>query len=289
MAVTIKNAREIGLMREASQVVVLIHQRIEAAIAPGVTTQELDDIARDVFAETGAKSLFLNHHGFTGRICASVNEQIVHGIPGKRFCGTATSSPSTSGRGSAATAGTRPGPTGSGRISDEARRLLIDTEESLYRGVAAAVGGNRLGDIGHAVESYATEHGYGLVREYGGHGIGREMWEDPHVPNHGARGQRPTAPTRHDAGDRADAERRRRRDPSHAGRMDRGDSGRVVVGPLRAHDRDHGRGARDLDATLGIGGTLSVPGACLMHAPSPCASRRTGFRAPEGDVDETHG
>ena len=86
MAITIKNEREIGLMREASQVVALVHDRIEAAIAPGVTTQELDDIARDTLRRRPAPmSLFLGHLGFTGRICASVNEEIVHGIPGKRM------------------------------------------------------------------------------------------------------------------------------------------------------------------------------------------------------------
>ena len=84
MAITIKNEREIGLMREASQAVALVHARIEAAIAPGVTTRDLDDIARDTLQEAGAKSLFLGHLGFKGRICASVNEEIVHGIPGKR-------------------------------------------------------------------------------------------------------------------------------------------------------------------------------------------------------------
>src|SRR3712207_2564368 len=84
MAVPIKNEPEIGLMREASQVVALIHERIRAAIAPGVMTKDLDDIARDTFQETGAKSLFLGHLGFKGRICASVNEEIVHGIPGRR-------------------------------------------------------------------------------------------------------------------------------------------------------------------------------------------------------------
>src|SRR5262245_50241556 len=84
MAITIKNSREIGNMREAGHVVAIVHQRIEASIAPGMTTQDLDDIARDTLKEMGATSSFLGHHGFTGRICASVNEEIVHGIPGKR-------------------------------------------------------------------------------------------------------------------------------------------------------------------------------------------------------------
>ena len=175
MAITIKNQREIDLMREASQVVALVHDRISAAIAPGVTTRELDDIARETFAETGAKSLFLGHLGFKGRICASVNEEIVHGIPGKRvlregdiisvdvgarvkgYCGDS--------------AWTYP----VGLISAEARRLLEVTERSLELGIEQAQVGAHLHAIGHAIESYATSHGFGLVREYGGHGIGAGM------------------------------------------------------------------------------------------------------------------
>jgi len=185
MAVTIKNDREIERMRLAGNVVSQIHSRIEAAIAPGVTTRELDDIARETLEEMGARSLFLGHLGFTGRICASVNDEIVHGIPGKRalhegdivsvdvgaivsgFCGDS--------------AWTYP----VGTISEDAHRLLRVTEESLYEGIAEARAGNRLGAIGHAIETHARSLGFGMVREYGGHGIGREMWEEPHVPNHG--------------------------------------------------------------------------------------------------------
>ena len=186
MAVTIKNGREIERMRQAGAVVSLIHARIQEAVVPGVTTKDLDDVARDTLDETGARSLFLGHLGFTGRICASVNNEIVHGIPGKRvlregdiisidvgaivggYCGDS--------------AWTYP----VGRISDEAQRLLDVTEASLYEGIAAALAGNRLGAIGHAIEQYARDRGFGMVREYGGHGIGRQMWEEPHVPNHGS-------------------------------------------------------------------------------------------------------
>jgi methionyl aminopeptidase len=186
MAVTIKNAREIERMRQAGSVVSLIHARIQEAVAPGVTTKDLDDIARDTLDEAGARSLFLGHLGFTGRICASVNHEIVHGIPGKRvlrdgdiisvdvgaivggYCGDS--------------AWTYP----VGAVSNEARQLLEVTEASLYEGIAAALPGNRLGAIGHAIERYAVERGFGMVREYGGHGIGRQMWEEPHVPNHGS-------------------------------------------------------------------------------------------------------
>jgi methionyl aminopeptidase len=185
MAITIKNEREIGLMREASQVVALIHERISAAIAPGVTTKDLDDIARDTFDETGAKSLFLGHLGFKGRICASVNEEIVHGIPGKRVLREGNIISVDVGARVRGYCGDSAWTYPVGIISPEAARLLEVTERSLYLGIEQAQVGARLHAIGHAIEEYATSQGFGLVREYGGHGIGREMWEDPHVPNHG--------------------------------------------------------------------------------------------------------
>jgi methionyl aminopeptidase len=185
MAVTIKNAREIAKMREAGQVVSVVHQRIQDAIAPGVTTQDLDDIARDTFAELGAGSLFLGHHGFTGRICASVNEEIVHGIPGKRVLRDGDIISVDVGATIGGFCGDSAWSYGVGTISPDAERLLRDTEISLLKAIEQARPGKRLGAIGHAVEQYALERGYGLVREYGGHGIGRQMWEDPHVPNHG--------------------------------------------------------------------------------------------------------
>jgi methionyl aminopeptidase len=185
MAITIKNEREIGLMREASQAVALVHSRIEAAIAPGVTTKDLDDIARDTLAEVGAESLFLGHLGFTGRICSSINEEIVHGIPGKRILREGDIISIDVGARVGGYCGDSAWTYPVGTISDEARHLLESTEKALYLGIEQAVPGARLNAIGHAVEQYADSQGLGLVREYGGHGIGREMWEDPHVPNHG--------------------------------------------------------------------------------------------------------
>jgi methionyl aminopeptidase len=185
MAIAIKNAKQIGKMREAGHVVSLIHVRIADAIAPGVTTHDLDEIARQVLEENGARSNFFGHLGFTGRICASVNEQIVHGIPGPRVLKEgdiiSVDVGAIVGGYHGDSAWTYP----VGKISEEAARLLRDTEASLYAGIAAARPNARLNAIGHAVEVYARERGYGLVQEYGGHGIGRDMWEEPHVPNHG--------------------------------------------------------------------------------------------------------
>ena len=186
MAITIKNEREIALMREASQAVALVHERISKAINPGVTTQDLDDIASDTLAEVGAKSLFLGHLGFPGRICASVNEEIVHGIPGKRVLREGDIISVDVGARVGGYCGDSAWTYGVGTISDEARHLLEATERSLYLGIEQARVGARLNAIGHAVETHALSEGFGMVREYGGHGIGREMWEDPHVPNHGS-------------------------------------------------------------------------------------------------------
>jgi methionyl aminopeptidase len=185
MTMTIKNEDEIRRMEEAGQVVAIIHERIEGAIAPGVTTADLDTIAKDTLMESGAVSSFLGYHGFPAHICASVNDEIVHGIPGNRRLRDGDIVSVDVGAILAGYHGDSAWTYGVGNISDEAKALLRDTEEALYRAVEAAVSGNRLGAIGYAVESHARRLGRGVVRNYGGHGIGRQMHEDPHVPNVG--------------------------------------------------------------------------------------------------------
>jgi methionyl aminopeptidase len=183
--ITVKDANAIELMRDAGRVVALIHARIEEAIRPGVTTAALDDIARETLAELGATSSFLGYHGFPGHICASINDEIVHGIPGKRVLQDGDIISIDVGaivRGyHGDSAWTYP----VGHVSADAARLLADTEQSLSLAIEAARSGHRLGAVGHAVETYAVERGLGVIREYGGHGIGQQMHEDPHVPNHG--------------------------------------------------------------------------------------------------------
>jgi methionyl aminopeptidase len=185
MTMTIKNEDEIRRMDEAGQVVALVHARIEGAIAPGVTTAELDVIARDTLDESGAVSSFIGYHGFPAHICASVNDEIVHGIPGDRRLREGDIVSIDVGAILAGYHGDSAWTYGVGQISDEAAALLRDTEEALYLAVEAAMAGNRLGAIGYAVESHAHKVGRGVVRNYGGHGIGRQMHEDPHVPNIG--------------------------------------------------------------------------------------------------------
>ena len=185
MTITIKNDDEIRYMDEAGQVVAIIHARIERAIAPGVTTADLDTIARDTLTESGAVSSFLGYHGFPGHICASVNDEIVHGIPGNRRLRDGDIVSIDVGAILAGYHGDSAWTYGVGQISGDAAGLLRDTEQALHLAVEAAMSGNRLGAIGHAVESHARRLGRGVVRNYGGHGIGRQMHEDPHVPNVG--------------------------------------------------------------------------------------------------------
>jgi methionyl aminopeptidase len=187
MPISIKNDKDIAKMQEAGHVVSICHQRVEPAIVPGVTTGELDAIVVDTLKEYGALANFLGYNGFPSSICASTNEEIVHGFPGKRVLKEGDIVSLDFGAivdgWHADSAWTYP----VGTISENAARLLRDTEEALWRGVNAARPGKRLGEIGHAVESFAAPLGYGIVRGYGGHGIGRRLHEDPHVPNYGER------------------------------------------------------------------------------------------------------
>jgi methionyl aminopeptidase len=192
MAITIKNAREIDKMRRAGHVVSVCHQRVQAAIRPGVTTGDLNALVADTLKELDATSNFLGHHGFPGVICASVDDEIVHGIPGDRVLDEGDIISVDIGAIVEGFHGDSAWTYPVGRISVEAARLLQDTEDALYAGIAAARAGNRIGAIGAAVEAFARPLGYGIVEGYGGHGIGRQMWEEPHIPNHGSPEQGPT-------------------------------------------------------------------------------------------------
>lgn len=191
MAITIKNAKEIDKMRRAGHVVSVCHQRVEAAIQPGITTGDLDALVRDTLAELGATSNFLGHHGFPGVICASVDDEIVHGIPGKRMLRDGDIIAVDIGAIVEGFHGDSAWTYAVGQVSIEVGRLLQDTEDALYAGIAAARAGNRIGAIGAAVEAFARPLGYGIVEGYGGHGIGRQMWEEPHIPNIGTPEQGP--------------------------------------------------------------------------------------------------
>jgi len=179
-----RNKRELDLMRKAGKVVAEMHEKTREAIRPGITTMQLNNIAAEVIERRGARSNFLNYHGFPAVICASPNDMIVHGIPGNYVlqegdiisidCGAIIEGY----HGDAAyTAGV-------GQISPVAKKLIETTERSLFAGVDQMVIGNRLNEIGRAVQQVAEAAGFYVVREYVGHAIGTAMHESPQVPNY---------------------------------------------------------------------------------------------------------
>jgi methionyl aminopeptidase len=187
--IEIKSADDIALMREAGRIVCEILDELEKTVAPGVTTWDLDELAEKLIYEKGAKPAFKGYLGFPCCLCASINQEVVHGIPSKKrklaegdlmkldfgvvyrgfFGDSARTVPV-------------------GKVSREARALVDATREALQRGIAAAVPGNRIGDISHAVQSYVEARGYSAVRSFTGHGIGRKLHEKPEVPNFGEPG-----------------------------------------------------------------------------------------------------
>ncbi len=190
MAIIIKKKRELDLMREANRIVAVVWEAMADTVAPGVTTQQLNDIADRIIRQHNATPSFLGYpysgvNDFPASICASINQEIVHGIP-RPDCvlqegdiisiDVGTIYKGYQGDGAI----TLP----VGRISEQAQRLLDVTKRALELCIAQAWPGNRTGDISRAVETYARSQGYQVVREYTGHGIGRAMHEDPQVPNY---------------------------------------------------------------------------------------------------------
>ena len=180
----IRQPDELAKMRRAGKVVAEMHEKTRAAIRPGITTRELDLVAREVLERRGARSNFLGYHGFPAVICTSPNAMVVHGIPGDYVleegdiisidCGAIIEGY----HGDAAY--TAP----VGTVSKEAARLIEITERSLWAGIDQLVAGNRLHEVGRAVEDVAIAAGYGVVKEYVGHAIGTAMHEQPQVPNY---------------------------------------------------------------------------------------------------------
>lgn len=180
-----KSRDEIKRMRHAGHIVALVHQKMREVIEPGISTKELDDIAFNIIKSERAIPTFLGYNGFPGSICASINEQVVHGIPhedvkvkegdiisidvGATYAGMVGDG-----------AWTYP----VGKVADDVQRLLKTTEEALFAGIAQMKAGNVLDDISSAVEAVALREKMGIVRQYGGHGVGHQMHEDPFLFNY---------------------------------------------------------------------------------------------------------
>lgn len=187
----LKTDEEIELMRESNRLVGMTHGELSKHIRPGITTLQLDKIADEFIRDHGAVPSFLGYGGFPNSICTSVNEHVVHGIP--------NNTPLQEGDIISVDCGTlKNGFNGDsaytycvGDVADEVKELLRVTRKSLYIGIEQAKEGNRIGDIGYAIQTYCEKLGYTVVRELVGHGIGRDMHEAPEVPNFGRRGTGP--------------------------------------------------------------------------------------------------
>ncbi|MDR7318461.1 type I methionyl aminopeptidase [Brevibacillus nitrificans] len=183
--IILKSKSELEVMREAGRIVALTHQELAKAIKPGVTTKQLDEIAETFIRSMGAVPSFKGYGGFPGSICASVNEELVHGIPGKRMLQEGDIISLDIGAQFEGFHGDSAWTYPVGTVSVENQNLLRVTEESLFKGLEKAVPGARLSDISHAIQIHAEAAGFTLVREYVGHGIGQNLHEDPQVPNYG--------------------------------------------------------------------------------------------------------
>jgi methionyl aminopeptidase len=193
MAIQLKDLDQLKVMRRAGIVVAEIHQLIRDAIKPGMTTSALDAIASAHIKRSGATSNFLNYHGFPATICVSINDEIVHGIPGPRVINEGDVVSIDCGAIIDGWHGDAAFSVGIGAIDPEDQKLMDVCEESMWVGIAAGKNGGRLSDIGYAIEKYVVSQGkYGILLEYGGHGIGTEMHQEPHVLNFGKAGNGPT-------------------------------------------------------------------------------------------------
>ncbi len=180
-----KTPREIEIMREAGRIVALTHQELKQHITPGITTKELDQIAEKTIQKYGATPSFKGYNGFPGSICASVNEELVHGIPGKRKLKEGDIISIDIGAKYNGYHGDSAWTYPVGNISESVQKLLDVTEKSLYLGLEQVKPGERLSNISHAVQTHAEENGFSMVREYVGHGIGQDLHEDPRIPHYG--------------------------------------------------------------------------------------------------------
>ncbi|WP_313291300.1 type I methionyl aminopeptidase, partial [Exiguobacterium sp.] len=190
-----KAPREIDIMRKAGQIVARTHKELQAHIRPGITTGQLDAIAERYIRSQGATPSFKGYNGFTGSICASVNEELVHGIPGDRVLQDGDIISIDIGAEYNGYHGDSAWTYPVGTISEETKRLLDVTEESLYKGLERAKAGVHLTDISHAIQSHVEAANFSVVREYVRHRVGQNLHEDPQIPHYGPPGKGPRLKT----------------------------------------------------------------------------------------------
>ena len=191
MGVIIKSAEEIAVMRQAGKIVATVLKILSRQVKPGMKTKELDTIAAREAKKLGATPSFKGYRGFPANLCVSVNDEIVHGIPGNRVLCDGDIVSLDFGAIFNGFQGDAAVTVGVGEVNNAAKQIMEATEGSLMAGIAAAHDGAALGDVSTAIQSYAESRGYSVVREYTGHGIGREMHEEPQIPNFGLPGTGP--------------------------------------------------------------------------------------------------
>ena len=188
--IVLKTSRELQLMREACRISAMALKVAGEAVEPGVTTAEIDQIAYKLIKKMGAEPNFLNYNGFPATACISVNNEVIHGIPNKsRVLKEGDIVSIDLGAKIHGYNGDNAATFACGKVSSEAQRLMDATRESLYEGIKQAKPGNRIGDVGSAVQRYVESRGYSVVREYVGHGVDARLHEDPSVPNFGTPGR----------------------------------------------------------------------------------------------------
>jgi methionyl aminopeptidase len=188
LSITLKTEEDLIAMRQAGRAVNRVLAVLGDSVKAGMRTKELDEIARKELDRMGLKPSFLGYHGYPARVCVSINEQIVHGIPGQRVIKEGDIVSLDFGAIYDGFQGDSAITVGVGKISRQAQELMDATKKALEAGIKEARDGARLGDIGAAIQAYAESRGFAIVKEYTGHGIGRAMHEDPLVPNFGTRG-----------------------------------------------------------------------------------------------------
>ena len=188
--IVLKSRRELEIMREAGRISAMALKLAGQAVEPGISTYEIDKVAADYIKSQGATAAFLNYNGFPATACISVNNEVIHGIPDKKHVLREGDIVSIDlGAVYDGYYGDNAYTFFCGKVSLEARRLCDTTKEALYVGLSKAVAGNRLGDVGAAIEQYCVSRGYGVVRDYTGHGVGTHLHEDPSIPNYGKPGK----------------------------------------------------------------------------------------------------
>lgn len=184
--ITLKSKREIALMREAGRIVALAHQVVKENIKPGLSTKALDEMIEKVIRDHEATPSFKHYNGFPASACISINEEVVHGIPkASRILKEGDIVSVDIGANYKGYHGDSAWSYACGEISEDAQKLLEGTKESLFKGLAFAKAGNRLSDVSHAIQTYAEGLGFSVVRQFVGHGVGRNLHEDPQIPNFG--------------------------------------------------------------------------------------------------------